>query len=124
MLTSFTAFFDGWNHTFPLYDRAAFEARLAKKYPVTPSDEIAWYASVNIVLAIGWILYPLNMNGSSPLPSAVKSNDIHTQSWWKWFRNAGSTYIDLQFREGSLLAVQSLIGMVISQAHEPTEKRY
>jgi hypothetical protein len=72
---------------------------------------------VNTVLAIGWLLYPINGKGSSPQPASPqpaspKQKDIQNQSWWKWFHNAGSAYVDLEFKEGSLLAVQALVGMV------------
>jgi hypothetical protein len=101
-------YFDGWNRTAPLYDKESFLARFSQKYPVTYSEDIGWYASLNVIFAMGWILYAQS-NGQH---SFRKFENIQDQKWWKWFRNACSTFIDLQFKERTLSAVQAMVGMV------------
>ncbi|KAF8851995.1 hypothetical protein BDZ45DRAFT_128055 [Acephala macrosclerotiorum] len=107
-------FFEGWNRTAPLYDKETFLARFAQKYPVTYSEDIGWYASLNVVFAIGWMLYVHQSNDHHHFFRKIDNvNEQKDQKWWKWFRNACSTFIDLQFREGTLLAVQAMIGMTV-----------
>lgn len=86
----------------------------ARKYPVTASEDPAWYACVNVVFAIGSVILNKHLARGSPSSSASspRSQNLEDEVWWKWLRNATSTYIDLQFREGSLPAVQAMIGMV------------
>jgi len=43
-----------------------------------------------------------------PEHSALPGNRL----WWKWFRNASSLFIDLQFGDGTLLIVQAMTMMV------------
>ena len=109
----FIAFFNGFGHVFPLFDRADFDARFAKQYPITMEEDVAWYANLNIVFAIGSVMREREViRASPPNPQSPRYPRAEHSVWWKWFRNATSTFIELQFREGSLGAVQAMVGMV------------
>lgn len=113
-LTGLTEFFNGFGAIFPLFTKSIFMQRFERQYPITPSQDEAWYACVNVVFAIGSVILNKHQNYGSPKStgSSPRSQNPEDEVWWKWFRNASSTYIDLQFREGNLNAVQAMIGMV------------
>lgn len=108
-----TEFFNGFGSIFPLFTKSIFMEKFEHQYPVTPSQDEAWYACLNVVFAIGSVILNKHQNYGSPKStgSSPRSQNPEDEVWWKWFRNASSTYIDLQFREGNLNAVQAMIGM-------------
>lgn len=47
-----------------------------------------------------------------PAPALMHAFENENAPHWKWFRNATSTFLELQFQEGNLLAVQAMVGIV------------
>jgi hypothetical protein len=107
-------YFRTFVNLFPLYDEKTFTERFAKQYPVKSAEDPAWYANLNIIFAIGDVMKEKNSARVRSPGSMHSSPRFPTEDsmWWKWLRNASSVFIDLQFREGSLGAVQALVGMV------------
>jgi hypothetical protein len=109
-------FFKGFCVIFPLFSKPDFMERFEREYPVTASQNPAWYACLNVAFTIGSVGVNKHKARGSPnsasSASSPRSQYPEEEDWWKWFRNASSTFIDLQFREGSMLAVQAMIGMV------------
>jgi hypothetical protein len=95
----------------PLYDREIFDQYYARQYTLKPPSGVAWYASINVVLAIGGMISEVHSQvegrglaeGSMNFPDTLYS---------KYFRNAASCFIDLTFKDSSLMAVQAMCGMV------------
>lgn len=93
------AYFDNFNHSFPLFDRESVMERFARDYyMVSRERDPAWYASLNVIFLIG---RSIAMNEREP-------NGISE----KYFKNASSVFSELLFNAPSLLAVQAMIGMV------------
>ena len=93
--------------------------RFARQYPVTPEEDYAWYACLNMIFSISEIVHgkigsPTPCADGSPSPNRVppRHTDFLQTSCWKWFKNAASTFNHLQFLDGSLPAVQAMIAMV------------
>ncbi|KUJ17595.1 uncharacterized protein LY89DRAFT_57986 [Mollisia scopiformis] len=108
-----TEFFNGFGAIFPLFSQPIFMERFVRLYPLTPSQDPAWYACLNVVFAIGSVILNKQQTRNSPCSSASspRSSNPEDEVWWKWFRNASSTFLELQFREGNMSAVQAMIGM-------------
>jgi hypothetical protein len=75
------------------------------QYSGKPPSGPAWYACLNIVLCIGCLLYQVRSQGDQSKPPGELN-------WKKYFRNASSCFIDLIFHDGSLQAIQAIVGMV------------
>jgi hypothetical protein len=103
-------FFVSYNSIFPLFDRVSFNEKYDLQYSGNPPDGSAWYASLNIVLCIGCLLLQVR---SQKDPNIIPEEQI----WNKYFRNASSCFLDLLFDDGSLLAIQALVGMVRDHHH-------
>lgn len=111
------AFFqEGFNLVFPLFDENEVRLRFLRDYPVDHEQDPVWYAALNLIFAVSEIMAGKidSPRGSTDSPasstqSTSKIIDVEEASWWKWFRNGASKLLDLQFMEGSLLAVQTLI---------------
>ncbi|KAG4031278.1 hypothetical protein MFRU_009g00680 [Monilinia fructicola] len=104
--------FDRLIPSFPLFDRKTFMERYSRQYPVKCSEDPAWYACLNVCFAIASIIRKEDLPGNSP-PSgnSPSPGGLENLAWWRWLRNAASTFVDLQFGPPSLLAVQALTGL-------------
>lgn len=92
----------------PLYDREIFDQYYVQQYSDRPPPGPAWYASVNVVIAIGGLISEVH-EGKGMDDRAL---DFSNTQYSKYFRNAASCFIDLSFKEPSLMAVQAMCGMV------------
>ena len=112
----FLVIFDRMMITWPLFDRKTFMERYSRKYPVKCSEDPAWYACLNICFALATIMRKEELPGSSPrTPQTTKSTgpeELENMAWWRWLRNAASTFVDMQFGPPSLMAVQAMSGLV------------
>lgn len=103
--------------SWPLFERKTFMERYSRQYPVKCSEDPAWYACLNICFALAAIMRKEELPGNSPpTPQNAKSprhGELETLTWWRWLRNAASTFVDLQFGPPSLTAVQAMAGLVI-----------
>ena len=70
----------------------------------------AWYASLNIVLALGSaILHQSLVDGQRR--SMIEFEFTQGVSWM-YFRNASSKFTDLLFKAGDIMAIQAILCMV------------
>ncbi|KAI9730852.1 MAG: hypothetical protein M1834_005570 [Cirrosporium novae-zelandiae] len=102
-------FFGSINTAIPLFDQASFLQLYEKQYSSDPPRGAAWYASLNIVFAIGSMALALGEQGSTPEP--VAQDQIEPWSFWEYCRNAYSVFTELLFTSHNMLAVQALLGM-------------
>jgi hypothetical protein len=112
-LTNYRAgFFNTFNKIFPLFDADTFNKEYERRPNVTAKEDAAWYAALNMVIAIGslisatFVIYSIEAVNPGPLEEGL---DLQC---WKYFKNASTLYIDLTFRESNLMAVQAMIAMV------------
>lgn len=108
-------FFQTFNTLLPLYDRDIFEQYYTQQYTTKPPPGSAWYASINVVLAIGGLISEVHsqVEGRGPgKDSLFQAEFPNNTQYSKYFHNAASCFIDLTFKEPSLMAVQALCGMV------------
>jgi hypothetical protein len=98
-----TAFFGAFNSAFPLYDKEMVLERFEKDYyTASPQQDVAWYASLNVIFLIG-----------RAIARRERGADVICE---RYFHNASSVFTELLFNGPSLLAVQAMIGMVRSLA--------
>lgn len=88
-----------------------------KQYPVTPEENVAWYANLNVVFAISLLVSDLSVSYSDPTakqpsPDGDILSNLETMPWFGYFRNATSVFTQLQFNEGSLMGCHALCGLV------------
>jgi hypothetical protein len=81
---------------------------LERKYSGNPPDSIAWYASLNLVIAIGILTEQMHIFETNTVGNRGPSYEIG----WKYFRNFTGTFTELLFTDVSLIRVGTLIGMV------------
>lgn len=103
----FLVFFDSYNTIFPLIDRESFDEKYELQYSGTPPTGPDWYAAFNIVLSIGCLL--LQIRSQEP---SMTGDSYEALVWSRYLRNASSCFIDLLFQDGTLLAIQAIVGMV------------
>lgn len=101
----------------PLYDRDLFEENYARQYTSNPPAGSAWYASLNVVMAIGGLLSEVHCQADGRRPGKtgpfqVNLPEMGDSLYSKYYRNATSCFLDLTFNEPSLMAVQAICGMV------------
>lgn len=105
------AFFNTCNSIFPVFNRTIFDRRFERQYSDNPPTGTGWYASFNMVLAIGSALdteHPL----ANPNHIMRRALDLSQGPSAKWLRNATSVFLDIQFGPATLLSVQALVIMV------------
>ncbi|KAL4805909.1 fungal-specific transcription factor domain-containing protein [Aspergillus unguis] len=98
-------FFESLNTLIPLYDERLFRALYDRQYSSDPETDVAWYASFNIVLAVGSMMSS-QTQVHPPGPADFESDDT-----WQYFRHACSVFTDLLFTSRRLMAVQALLAM-------------
>lgn len=101
-------YFDIFNDVYPLYNRSIFDEHLHRQYSSNPPESVAWYASLNVVIAIGI----LSERMQCIKPNTVGDSGPSYEISWKYFRNATSCFTELLFTDVSLMAVAALTGMV------------
>lgn len=101
-------YFNSYNSIFPLFDRGVFDKSYDLQYSGNPPSGPAWYACLNIVLCIGCLLFRVR-------PQGEPNNSPGELDWKKYFRNASSCFTDLLFEDGSLQAIQAIVGMAVVQ---------
>ena len=91
----------------------------ARNYPIDHTQDVAWYSVLNLVFAatellIGKIGTPYGGAHKPTSSTQTKPHlvDLQGASWWKWFRNAASKFLELQFTRASLLSVQAMTFLV------------
>ncbi|KAM3084212.1 hypothetical protein ACMFMF_001570 [Clarireedia jacksonii] len=104
--------FDRLIPSFPVFNKRHFMERYERQYPVKCSDDPAWYACLNVCFAIASIIQKKDVHGvSAQSVNSQKSGKLEDLPWWKWLRNAASTFVDLQLGQPSLTAVQAMAGL-------------
>jgi hypothetical protein len=98
----YVAFFGTFNSAFPLFDQATFIARYTRQPFPTRSEDVPWYASLNIALAIGCLILSDQDLGDS---QAQRDSS-------RYFKNACTALNELLFNDANLLAVQAMAGIV------------
>lgn len=93
-------YFEVFNSFLPLYDQAVVEDRYERTGACRPTDDPAWYATLNVFFAIG---RAISRGEGGP-------DDISE----RYLNNASSMFIELAFRSPSLMTVQVLVAMVSS----------
>lgn len=94
-----------------MYDRAAFNKNYDLQFSENPPNSLAWYASLNIVICLGSMVAQSHSQFEVNETFEGYDNFVKEQQW-KYFRNACSCFVDLMFKDYSLLAVQAICGMV------------
>lgn len=95
-------YFENFNCMFPLFHEPTFMHLVNKHYSRDPYEGSGWWASLNIALAIAHRL-------------RVMSNLVgpeEDQKGWGYLKNALGVLTELTMRNGDLLSVQALLGMV------------
>ncbi|OGM43691.1 hypothetical protein ABOM_008801 [Aspergillus bombycis] len=107
---SFVAyFFDTLNDVIPLYRRDNFEALYEQQYTSCPPKSTSWYASLNVVLALGCLLsHEENMSASAE--SSMLAPTIAVD----YLRNCWNVFGELSLSCRDLMAVQALLGMALT----------
>ncbi|TGJ71367.1 hypothetical protein EYR41_003333 [Orbilia oligospora] len=97
-------YFSTVNLLFPLYHQASFESLLEEQYSDNPPKGTGWYASLNMVLAVG-----SRIRGSKlKTPSAAEDS-----RGWKLFQNAMCMYPVLTLQNTDIHSIQALLAMAL-----------
>ncbi|KAF3931065.1 hypothetical protein ABW20_dc0105451 [Dactylellina cionopaga] len=95
-------YFSTVNLLFPLYHQQTFESLLEEQYSSKPPKGTGWYASLNMVLAMG-----SRIRGSKlKTPSADEES-----RGWKLFQNAMGLYPVLTLQNTDIHSIQALLAM-------------
>jgi len=100
----------------PLYDWDIFNEYYEQQYTSIPPSGADWYASINVVLGIGGMISEAHSQAEGR--RLAKDNPFSmdlpgtASMYGRYFRNAASCFIELAFKNPSLMAVQALCGMV------------
>lgn len=110
-------FFETFNTMLPLYDRDLFEQYYTRQYTASPPSGPAWYASINVVMAIGGMISEVHSQvegrgAGKSSPFQMNFPEMQDSLYSKYYRNATSCFLDLTFNEPSLMAVQAICGLV------------
>ncbi|KAE8402744.1 hypothetical protein BDV37DRAFT_272604 [Aspergillus pseudonomiae] len=102
-----THFFDALNDVIPLYRRDKFEVLYEQQYTSCPPKSTSWYASLNVVLALGCLLsHEENMSASAGSSMLAPTTAVD------YLRNCWNVFGELSLSCRDLMAVQALVGMV------------
>ncbi|KAK6509596.1 hypothetical protein TWF481_004332 [Arthrobotrys musiformis] len=97
-------YFSTVNLLFPLYHQASFESLLEEQYSDNPPKGTGWFASLNMVLAVG-----SRIRGSKlKTPSAAEDS-----RGWKWFQNAMCLFPVLTLQNTDIHSIQALLAMAL-----------
>ncbi|KAK6363371.1 hypothetical protein TWF730_000804 [Orbilia blumenaviensis] len=97
-------YFSTVNLLFPLYHQQSFESLLEEQYSDNPPKGTGWYASLNMVLAVG-----SRIRGSK-LKTPSEAEDSRG---WKLFQNAMCMYPILTLQNTDIHSIQALLAMAL-----------
>ncbi|KAJ1717050.1 hypothetical protein COH20_011263 [Aspergillus flavus] len=104
-----TYFFDTLNDVIPLYRRDTFEALYEQQYTSCPPKSTSWYASLNVVLALGCLLsHEESMNESTESSMRAPTTAVD------YLRNCWNVFGELSLSCRDLMAVQALLAMALT----------
>ena len=103
-------YFERFNSTFPLFGRSEFDKRLQVAMFKDAWDDTAWYAALNIVMAIGSALEHVSRQNGVGL--MLDPDDPALSRPWRYFKNACSMFSDIAFQDTGIVGVCALVGMV------------
>ncbi|KAG8525701.1 uncharacterized protein KY384_000461 [Bacidia gigantensis] len=104
-------FFADFNTVHPLFNRTIFNSYLYSQYSAQPSEDVAWYAAFNVVLAIGTMQQQMRVLKANDLGPILNHRNRLFTTAWRYFRNASSLFIDLTFQYPNVVSVQAMLGM-------------
>ncbi|KAG9245809.1 fungal-specific transcription factor domain-containing protein [Calycina marina] len=102
-------YFLSFNSIFPLFNRETFNPRFESQYsqnPPTIDTDVSWYACFNMVLALGSAII------STSYPTRQYCDILESEVPSKYFANATSVFIDLQFGCPNLMTVQAVLAII------------
>ncbi|SRR5258706_12383971 len=94
-----------------MYNRESFNGYFERQYSDAPPEGSAWYASLNIVIGLGRMIWEVNSRRDTDTAYPDYMDLVGNLSW-KYFRNACGRFVDLMFKDYNLMAVQAICGMV------------
>ena len=94
-------FFQNFNTMFPLFHQQTIETLFEKYYGGTLPFESGWYASFNMMLAIG-----------CRVRGAQSPNIEEEAKGWSYFQNSASVLTELTLKNTNLLSIQAMLAMV------------
>ncbi|KAF3921039.1 hypothetical protein AA313_de0202068 [Arthrobotrys entomopaga] len=97
-------YFDTINVLFPLYHQQTFETMLEEQYSDNPPKGTGWFASLNVVLAMGSRIRGSNMKHPS---------EDEDSRGWKLFQNAMCLYPVLTLQNTDINSIQALLAMAL-----------
>ncbi|KAG9918553.1 hypothetical protein KCV05_g11032, partial [Aureobasidium melanogenum] len=110
-------YFHGFNRFAPLLDQAQFEKEYQHRQRSANRDgqpqEVAWFAMVNLVKAIGATTPAQRHSHHAPSDNEDFSLDSDEKVFWDALKNACGVYIELAFGSQNLLAIQALVALSI-----------
>jgi hypothetical protein len=95
-------FFNGYNRFFPHFDPQSFMSLLERQFAGQPDKRVGWWASLNVVIAIGLFLQGPEHGGIDATGQA-----------WGYTHNAFGAFTELTIRSTDLLSVQALLSMAV-----------
>jgi hypothetical protein len=95
------SFFEAFNPLFPLFHQPTFMHLVERQYTGHSHDGSGWWASLNVALALAYILRKM---------SNSQHNDDE-QKAWSFMKNALGVLSELTVRNTDLQSVQALLGM-------------
>ncbi|OBT40737.1 hypothetical protein VE00_09779 [Pseudogymnoascus sp. WSF 3629] len=108
-LSHFWGFFGSLNPVIPLLDQASFMKLYEQQYSINPPRGASWYATLNIVFAIGSLAATVGQRGSTP--ETALNDEADRWNFTDYFRNSCCVLAELMFESHNVLAVQALIGI-------------
>lgn len=108
----YTDYFDHFNNIFPLMDHKEVEAQMSIQLCPDPAEDVAWYAAINMVFAIGSLLERLSLRGRSEVGLMIDPTDLKFARSWGYFSNCCSVLPDLLFQDTNLTGLAALVAMV------------
>ena len=105
-------YLDHFNSIFPLFDRKEVEAQMGIDFKPDPEQDVAWYAALNIMFAIGSIFEKVSSQGPIDTGLMVDPTDPKFTKSWALFGNCCSVLSELLFQDTNLTGLSALVAMV------------
>jgi hypothetical protein len=105
-------YFETFNTLFPLFNEDEFMQRTDWDYSAEPLADVAWWAALNVALAIG-----CRLRGMRTLQATELSRKAYG-----YMQNALNVTQDLTLRKPDLLGVQALLGIAIVLQETPNSR--
>jgi hypothetical protein len=100
-------YFDIFNNIIPLFRRDKFGKMYEQQYSSHPPKSTSWYASFNVILALGCLLSHEDDTSATTECSMVASIDAVD-----YLRNSWSVFTELSLHCRDIMTVQALLAMV------------